>query len=203
MYQMGYDDPTVFQLDHKKYLHTCLSAERGDNCELFVILERQTNRKLCNCCTNKKRYVVKRQKRIEKSGDRRTLSDSKARTTYMSPSSLERKTKNMKKKMRALVRSNDRCKIKLKIAKESQTITFETDKIPEVLMEAFQLINSREIKEKLEERILQALLTSKLQANGEDYCEEELQEYASTVCHMMNDECKKVAGKEKQVRFDS
>ena len=87
--------------------------------------------------------------------------------------------------------------------KEEQSILFDKSQIPVVLERVLSYMDEKTNKENMENKILDILMKSKMAKEKYGLHETELKIYATRVSKMMSDECKKITGKDKTIRFDS
>ena len=64
-------------------------------------------------------------------------------------------------------------------------------------------MNEKKNKENMENKVIEILMKSKMAKEEYGFPETQLKNYATRVSKMMGDECKKITGKDKTVRFDS
>ena len=193
---------TIFELAPKAFLHTCLSTARLDGCELFTIQQRVTGRQLCLFCYELSRRCERREKKIEITAVSRVQASSTVNFSSMSPPALRNRMRYMSGKIRSQNVTIRKYKLTLKEVREDECITFDKDQIPAVLEQVFDYMGSEEQNVQLETKILNVLLKSKLLKDEYDIQADHLKEYA-TIGRMMGDECKKISGKKKSIKFDS
>ena len=89
------NQPFIFQVAPNEYLHTCLAPFKTDQCQLFTIQQRITERQMCyNCDGDSKRELIRlsrRKKTKVVAGESGILPSSTTKFSTLSPSEMAKR----------------------------------------------------------------------------------------------------------------
>jgi len=175
---------------------------KPSDCKLFSIRKQgRSGQKLCRLCYKKTQNDAQRIDRKSQSTNR-TAAGSTVPDCCLSPEGIKKKMSSMTKKIKAKVLHTKRLKVSLKEARKDQLVDLGQDATA-VVKQAFDFIQDKGDKSDLKKRIIAVLVESD-KYRDESEVHEELEEFATRVCNLMDGECMKLAGKgyKNQVRFD-
>ena len=193
------DYPYMFELEKGKVLHLCTQPS-SINCELFKILMRPTERRICDACWQNQYSEERRNNRKQMDSGNRTSSSSRVNISHLSPNSLKLRYSQSKGDNKVLKQQVGRLRLVLKDVKETQKVSVENENVVQLIEEAFKHITNVYDRNKLKEQIIFALLDNKIDQQKID--KSEIQIFASRVCNLLDAESKKNQKKDKRITFD-
>ena len=194
--------PLIWNLSKTKVLHICHPNQRSDECVFFSLRDKNVGERLCESC-EKLQISIRKQEVLRSqstSGDK-TKANSRTNFCHLSPNSKAERCSSQAKSIRQQKQVLERYKLELRDARDDQLIKIDDENadimLKEILTKAGK--NSADLKHK----IIQVLVNSEKLKENWELDETKLQAFASRVCTLMADECKKLSGKKNLIQYDT